>query len=308
MGWSFDIVYPAISYICKRPVIRDYQYTIDHPSGTNYNKDQAEKEMHALYSTLDDEVKQAFRYIKTDINKLAEYYVEKEMTVAIVSCHNQSYIPLANLTWDKNKKLYAERHGYLAECKVWENRNNPPGWEKMLHVKELFSDPNKHISWAWVTGCDSLITNFDIPITTIIDDNYHFIISADINELNADSFLIRNSPEGNEYLDFLLSKMKDPICMNQPPNGNGRFEQGAMVDNYEDWKHIIKVVPQRTFNSYDYSYLPWEPPQIDKTGNHGNWMHKDLLIHWPAMLLERRIKFAEHYINCVHGVDNPLLR
>jgi hypothetical protein len=263
--------------------------------------------MHALYSTLDDEVKQAFQYIKTDINKLAEYYVEKEMTVAIVSCHNQSYIPLANLTWDKNKKLYAERHGYSAECKLWENRNNPPGWEKMLHVKELFSDPTKNISWAWVTGCDSLITNFDTPITSIIDEAYHFIISADINELNADSFLIKNSPEGNEYLDFLLSKMKDPVFMNQPPIGHGRFEQGAMVDTYEQWKHIIKVVPQRTFNSYDYSYLAWQPPQIDKTGAHGNWMQGDLLIHLPAMTLPRRIKYVEHYMNCITGVGNPLM-
>jgi hypothetical protein len=106
MGWGWDILFPAICFINQRPVIRDYAYTIDHPAGTNYNKDQAEREMHALYTTLDDEVKQAFRYIKTDFNKLAEYYVEKEMTVAIVSCHNQSYIPLANLTdWEKNTTM-----------------------------------------------------------------------------------------------------------------------------------------------------------------------------------------------------------
>ena len=307
MGWSFDIVYPAISYICKRPVIRDYAYTIDHPPGTNYNKDQAEKEMHALYSTLDDEVKEAFKYVKTDINKLAEYYVEKEMNVAIVSCHNPNYQILADLTWDKNKRLYAERYGYSAEVKVWNSRGIPPGWEKMIHVKELFTDPTKKIDWAWVTGCDSLITNFDKPITDIIDNNYHFIIAEDINEMNADSFLIRNSPEGNQYLDALIEKSFEVEYMNQPPQGHGRFEQGAMVDTYEKWKHLIKVVPQRTFNSYDYSYLPWQPPQLDKTGHHGNWMQGDLLIHFPAMTLHRRIKYVEHYMNCITGVGNPLM-
>ena len=307
MGWSFDIVYPAISYIKRRPVLRDYNFTIDHPRGTNYNVDQAEIEMRDLYLTLDDEVKEAFRFIKTNINQLANYYKENEMKIALACAYSHNYMPLAELTWERNKKVYAEKYGYYAENKIYQQSNIPVGWQKIIHIKELFSDTSKNISWVWATGCDSMITNFDIDIASIVDDNYHFIISADINELNADSFLIRNSPEGREYLDFLLSKMNDPICMNQPPVGNGRFEQGAMVDNYEQWKHIIKVVPQRTFNSYDYSYLAWQPPQIDKTGNHGNWMQGDFLIHWPAMTLPRRIKYAEHYMNCIMGVNNPLL-
>jgi len=74
MGWSFDIVFTALSFINKRPVIRDYQFTVEHPPGTNYNKVQAEKEMHEFYSTLPDDVKQAFGYIKGDKNQLAKYY------------------------------------------------------------------------------------------------------------------------------------------------------------------------------------------------------------------------------------------
>ena len=75
MGWSFDIVYPAISYTLKRPVIRDYAYTIDHPAGTNYNKDQAEKEMQTLFSKLDAETQKAFYYIKTSKERLYDYYM-----------------------------------------------------------------------------------------------------------------------------------------------------------------------------------------------------------------------------------------
>lgn len=74
MGWSFDIVYTAISYINKRPVIRDYQYTIDHPPGTNYNKDQAEKEMYELYASLPTDIQQAFRCIKQNKEQLSNYY------------------------------------------------------------------------------------------------------------------------------------------------------------------------------------------------------------------------------------------
>jgi hypothetical protein len=74
MGWSFDIVYTALSFMKKRPVIRDYQFTIQHPQGTNYNKEIAEKEMHEFYTTLPKDIQEAFSYIKGDRFKLAKYY------------------------------------------------------------------------------------------------------------------------------------------------------------------------------------------------------------------------------------------
>jgi len=76
MGWSFDIVYPAISYINKMPVIRDYRHTVCHPKGTNYNIEQAETEMHELYGELPDDVKEAFYYIKMNRDKLTKYYMD----------------------------------------------------------------------------------------------------------------------------------------------------------------------------------------------------------------------------------------
>jgi hypothetical protein len=74
MGWGWDIVFPAIAFINKRPVIRDYNHTIEHPRGTNYDTDKAEQEMWALYNSLEPDVKQAFGYIKGDKEKLSEYY------------------------------------------------------------------------------------------------------------------------------------------------------------------------------------------------------------------------------------------
>lgn len=74
MGWCWDIVFPAMSYIMKRPVLRDYSHTIDHPEGTNYNKEQAEKEMAEMFKNLPEDLKTAFSYIKGDIRYLATYY------------------------------------------------------------------------------------------------------------------------------------------------------------------------------------------------------------------------------------------
>ena len=74
MGWSFDIIYSALSFLSQRPVLRDYNHTIDHPPGTTYNKEQGEKEMLELYQSLEEDIKEAFYYIKTDVNNLAKFY------------------------------------------------------------------------------------------------------------------------------------------------------------------------------------------------------------------------------------------
>ena len=74
MGWSFDIVYTALAYMMKRPVLRDYQYTVKHPQETNYSKPQAEVEMHNFYQALPEEIQKPFSMIKGDIHQLAEYY------------------------------------------------------------------------------------------------------------------------------------------------------------------------------------------------------------------------------------------
>jgi len=68
-----------------------------------------------------------------------------------------------------------------------------------------------------------------------------------------------------------------------------------VIDNLKEFNNIIKIVHQKTFNSYNYEIMynqgiihhppPWE----------GMWEHGDLLIHWPAMQLYRRLQLAEEY-------------
>lgn len=74
MGWGWDIIFPAIAFINKRPVIRDYGHTIEHPRGTNYDTGKAEQEMWDLYNSLEPDVKQAFGFIKGNKELLASYY------------------------------------------------------------------------------------------------------------------------------------------------------------------------------------------------------------------------------------------
>jgi hypothetical protein len=58
----------------RRPVIRDYYHTIDHPPGTNYNKTQAETEMMQLYQALPNELKVMFQWIKGDRQQILRLF------------------------------------------------------------------------------------------------------------------------------------------------------------------------------------------------------------------------------------------
>lgn len=75
MGWGIDLCLSAISFLLGRPVIRDYNHTIDHPPGTNYNKGQASDEMLVLWNRLSNDIKQCVSYIKGNREKLSKYFL-----------------------------------------------------------------------------------------------------------------------------------------------------------------------------------------------------------------------------------------
>jgi len=74
MGWGWDLVMNAISFIMQRPVIRDYDHQIQHAQGTNYNKEEAGQEMANLWSNLPDDLKECISYIKGDREKIVKYF------------------------------------------------------------------------------------------------------------------------------------------------------------------------------------------------------------------------------------------
>jgi hypothetical protein len=69
-GWSIDLMVCALSYIRKRPVIRDYSYTVQHPTSTNYDRSDAEIEMHQLVNYIPTEVGKAYQSMHRNGNYL----------------------------------------------------------------------------------------------------------------------------------------------------------------------------------------------------------------------------------------------
>jgi hypothetical protein len=214
------------------------------------------------------------------------------MNIALVSLHDALYQPLGAITWDQNKVPYAELHGYAYCCKTEGFEHFPLGFEKIYLLRDLMSS-YPYLDWLWWTGCDAMITNFTIKVEDRIDNNYHLIIATDCNGINSDSIFVRNSAEGRAYLDYIISvlpKYRTHVW----------YEQQALIDSLEieEYKKIIKIVPQKLINAYDYRLYP-ECQPVDKSGENGQWEPGDLLIHWPGKSLSHRIHMAQYYSTVV---------
>lgn len=226
---------------------------------------------------------------------------------ALVELHDDKYEPLAQLTWNQNKLEYAKLHGYKTFCKTDNFKEGSGiGYWKIHYIKELL-EAHPEVEWFWWTGTDTMITNFATRIEDRVLSAYHFIVAFDVNGINADSLLVRNTPEGRAYIDHLIelepeaSKFWDAeqraiaMSLGFPATGEPGWPAPQDIKVCDKYKNIVKVMPQRYMNSFNYLLYPQYAVPSDKLGFDGNWVLGDWLIHWPAVNLEGRIQLANFY-------------
>ena len=237
---------------------------------------------------------------------------------AIISHHDKKYKPLGDITWNTNKLVYANRHGYAAHCRVdnfvtSNEKTVMTGFEKVYLVKEIL-ESHPEYKWVWWTGTDSMITNMNVRIEDRISNNYHFIISTDVNGINADSWLVRNSKEGREFIDDVLSREKEcllhwdteqraiALTLGLPITGEAAWinQKKGNIVICDKWRDKVKIVPQKYLNAYLYQlYGNQYPDQRDRLAVNGNWSYGDWLVHWPGSSLEVRLDLAKQFGNVI---------
>mgnify|MGYP003332595213 FL=1 len=203
--------------------------------------------------------------------------------IAIVSLFNERHVNLAEITWN-NKLNYAKKHGYSAFAKTDNFSTEQVHFDKFVHILDIMKR-YAFLDWIWWLDNDAMITNFDIKVADLVDPEYHIIMPTDIAALNTGSFIVRNSPQVREWLEFLLSKKTEY------KNDTKWFEQQAVIDFYPKFQHLFKIVPQQWLNSYDYKMYNVE--SIDLLGQDGQWYPGDFVIHWPGLPNESRIQLAQ---------------
>lgn len=210
------------------------------------------------------------------------------MTYAIVTMHDSSYAELANVTYNQNKVLYAERHGYRLFAKT---DNFSPGrhvyFDKIRFNLEVL-EKNPDVEWTWWLDGDAVITNFNTTIEQWCDPAYHFVIAVDRYNLNNGSYFLRNSEQGREYFRHILS-LEDRYVDDKWP------DQQPMIDLIDQYQGITKIHSQRDFNSYDYDFYHRDHGNThdwDLFGNNGNWQVGDFVCHYPGVKYTAKIELA----------------
>lgn len=210
------------------------------------------------------------------------------MKIAVASTHDENYREFVELTLYSNHKEYCERHNYdllVGELDYTENK----GFEQWKFLLDNVSN----YDWIWFVGADTLVMNHTIKIEDKIDNNYHFIISEDVNGPNAHSFLVRNSKEAKDWIEFIWN-LRSSSYLHHDWADNKVIHDFYNVD---PWKKYIKVQPQRYMNSYLYRELwgyRWEDRWADGQFQEGDW-----LLHMPGTSLDTRKWIVENWTNKV---------
>jgi hypothetical protein len=151
-----------------------------------------------------------------------------------------------------------------------------------------------HHEYVWITGTDSLITNFNKDVYEVLDlqsRGNSFITAYDANGLNADSVLFRNDVCGKTLLWA--------VADHEGIYDNEQHTTVVLIEQNQYWRDRTKITYQWELNSYDYNQYPGCPPYGSKYQERGQWQEGDLLIHWPGCSLENRMRLANEYLGRV---------
>lgn len=201
-------------------------------------------------------------------------------------------------------------------------------WSRLEHLSELLAQG--YFDWIWTVGGDTLVTNQAIRLEDIIAtaltpeaqwrelpvcpefSHYgvppghglwprnsrrtgakHLIVAGECaGSLQADSFIVKCSPEGRDWARDILScypAYKHHVWA----------EQRAMMDRIEKHAPITHIVPQHALNSCD----PWVWRHLggrylhgrDLYGHRGHWEPGDFIVHWGGLPMSRRLFLLEKY-------------
>lgn len=118
----------------------------------------------------------------------------------------------------ENRRMYCQRHGYGME---WRSerpelaRSRHAVWGQLAGPLELLHESPARYDWIMSMDCDSLFVNMEVTIESVLyqfaaretpwgklelDPSVFFLISEDGRGLAGGNWIVRNSPEGRQFL------------------------------------------------------------------------------------------------------------
>lgn len=193
------------------------------------------------------------------------------MTFCVVTATSRAFLPIAALT---DKTEYCNRHGYTLHREFCEP---DAGFDRADLLRALAF--TGRYDWLWWVGSDVLITNPEITLESLVEQPKSIVIACDVNEWNADSWLINAaSREGFSFL-YQLSQKRSTM-----ENAQWGW-QAAMISLRDEFKNDILELPQWRMNSYHYPLYDLPETTTDLRGHRGQWQPGDFVFHAAGLTL-----------------------
>lgn len=205
--------------------------------------------------------------------------------ICILTGHSEEQLPLALITIYSNMAEYALSHGY--DLVILRGSDPKHEYFPLFRLREIFWIATARIyDCVYVVGADVMITNMTIPLSQFIDDKFKMVLSTDCNGWQSDSMLVSRPAAG--FIDEVITRFDE--------FKDSKFkEQDGMFEIAKAHPGLVKVLPQRAMNSYNYDLYPARGGRDGKDiqGNDGQWQPGDFLIHWAGLPLDVRLEQAE---------------
>lgn len=202
------------------------------------------------------------------------------MSLALVTMHNNAFSEIAKMTYDHNKVLYCQKHGYKLFAKTTDfSTGNRIYFDKMRYCLDILNK-NPDIKWIWWLDCDALITNFDKKIEPFCDENYICVITCDQNSPNNGSFFLKNCELSKKFLQDVIDLQEQFL---DPPWDNAAWNH--VYNTSDEYKKNFKVQRQRDFNSFSHitDYHRATMKDMAMTGELNQWMPGDFVVHYAGL-------------------------
>ncbi|MGW0181599.1 glycosyltransferase [Nocardia sp. NPDC003345] len=144
----------------------------------------------------------------------------------------------------EDKYAYCARHGFAfyGYTGVFTTAR-APHWSKIPAVQRHLSDHD----WIYWTDADAAITNFDVDLRDLCDDDYDLIVTHDELGLNSGSFLLRNNARAIQLLRTTWRHEVSALF----------YEQTAMTRAIALQPELrVKVAAKRSMNSFWNEHRP----------------------------------------------------
>lgn len=202
--------------------------------------------------------------------------------IGLLSFYTESYEELAKLTLPI-KQRYCDKNNYqhIVVGNGYGDKSRYYSWQRIEYTLDYFKS-HPECEALFTLNIQNLIMNHNRRIEEFMDDKHDFFVTFDINGLNAGSYIIKNTPWGNKWMQFILDSRPqyDSHCWH---------EQFGISCNWEkpEWKPKIKILEHPSINSYDYTL--YNKPESTL----GHFRPGDFVLSLPGTSLVERLVMTQ---------------